>query len=80
MICAYAELDMVSGGALSIGICSAASLAFPGKARFGLKRPRKNAVKAAVHLIGQGVELTITDEGGRVFEVHEFSKFFAGDY
>jgi hypothetical protein len=23
------ELDMVSGGALSIGICSAASLAFP---------------------------------------------------
>jgi hypothetical protein len=33
-----------------------------------------------VHLIGQGVELTIIDEGGRVFEVHEFSKFFAGDY
>jgi hypothetical protein len=53
----------------------------PGEGSFRAeKATRKDAVKAAAHLIGQGVEVTITDEGGRVFEVHEFSKFFAGDY
>jgi hypothetical protein len=51
------------------------------KARFELtKTTRKDAVKAAVDLIGQGMALvTITDENGRIFEVQEFAEFFAGN-
>jgi hypothetical protein len=45
------------------------------------KATRKDAVKTAVDLLGQGIEgVTIADENGRVFEVQEFAKFFAGDY
>jgi hypothetical protein len=45
------------------------------------KTTRKDAVKTAVDLLGRGMGVvTITDENGRVFEVQEFAKFFAGDY
>jgi hypothetical protein len=45
------------------------------------KATRKDAVKTAVDLLGRGMgAVTITDENGRVFEVQEFAKFFAGNY
>lgn len=52
----------------------------PGEGSFRAET-RKDAVKAAVDLIGQGMDgVTITDEDGRVFAPQEFSRFFAGNY
>jgi hypothetical protein len=54
----------------------------PGEGSFRAEKvTRKDAVKTAVDLRGQGMAtVTITDENGHVFEVQDFSKFFAGNY
>ena len=59
-----------------------AKSALPGKGSFRAEKATlKDAVRAAVDLIGQGMEgVTITDENGRIFKTQEFAKFFAGDY
>jgi hypothetical protein len=51
----------------------------PGEGHFRAeKTTRKDAVKTAVGLLGQGMEgVTITDEAGRVYQPTEFPAFFA---
>jgi hypothetical protein len=50
----------------------------PGEGSFRAeKTTRKDAVKTAVGLIGQGMEgVTITDENGRVYTRPEFAAFY----
>jgi hypothetical protein len=53
----------------------------PGEGQFRAeKATRKDAVKTAVGLLGQGMEdVTITDEAGNVYEPSEFADFFAAE-
>jgi hypothetical protein len=53
----------------------------PGEASFRAeKATRKDAIRTAVGLLGQGMDgVTITDEAGRAYTHAEFTRFYRGD-
>jgi hypothetical protein len=60
-----------------MGFIVTANSGRPGEGSFREEKPtRKAAVETAVGLVGQGMEVTITDEAGRVFQTSEFGAFF----